>query len=248
MPSVGTDGSTGQKVGLSRLATRSDAERIRRIIARGFGCGRRHAAFRVMAYIPSRTALVQSQDMVPKAISIFVIGYLILFWVFVLTAGALAITNIWNTAARAKWPAVLGQVTRVVTMQYSVPCTQTYGNENGCEVVITHNPAVEFEYTVGGTRYASIQRFYLSAGGIFSSLAFSTYPRYVAGQSAKVYYNPDDPTQAVVERDISPFDYFLLFFAMIYAWFGIDIARTAKTKRTKVGHTHADQATRRASG
>ncbi len=179
----------------------------------------------------------------PRVISNFLIGFFILFWVFMVIAGVLAITNIWNTAARAKWPAVLGQVTRVVTMQYSVPCAQTYGNEKGCNVVIKHNPVVEFEYIVGGTRHTSIQKFYLSAGGIFSALAFSTYPRYVAGQSVTVYYNPDDPTQAVVERDISPFDYFILFSAMIFVWWGIDIVRTTRTKRRKVEKTHAAEHT-----
>jgi len=67
----------------------------------------------------------------------------------------------------------------------------------------TYYPKVRYEYPVGGNRYAG-ERISFSGGegGEKKSEAEAVAERYPSGQKVMVYYDPNDPARAVLQRGL----------------------------------------------
>jgi hypothetical protein len=95
-----------------------------------------------------------------------------------------------RTPARSDhWPTTTGEVL-VSTIDYR------RGNRGGR----TPYPRVTYTYQVEGKPYQS-QRIYFG-GVIGGSLMTGVVKKYPAGAQAPVYYNPENPADAVLERSI----------------------------------------------
>jgi hypothetical protein len=134
---------------------------------------------------------LQSMEQLPGLI----LGGLLLLLVVVL--GFPMIRNRRQVNATRHWRMTTGQV---LFSTASVGATSS-----GRAVVYPH---VVYTYEVNGRLYQS-ERLY-PAGGVGGSPAMTTVARYPAGKQVTVYYNPDDPTEAVLERR-APANFWLLF-------------------------------------
>ncbi len=158
----------------------------------------------------------------PSAITNLVGGFMIFFCILMAIAGMFSLADIWNAVATVSWPSVPGKVTHVTEKVYRYSCGGPFRWDNpNCELLIRHNPEVEFEYSVGGVRYTSIQRFYLSG-----TISFSTYPRYNVGDTLSVRYDPINISHAVVSTEIAPVSYFIVFMGVIS---GLLVIRTIRS-------------------
>ena len=74
----------------------------------------------------------------------------------------------------------------------------------------TYGPEIDFTFEVNGKTYSSDTYRYGDWGSSDRSLAESAVGRYVVGQQVVVYYNPNDPSDAILERDTQGMDLFSL--------------------------------------
>ncbi len=101
------------------------------------------------------------------------------------------------------WPSVAGVINTV-----NITSGQSCGN-GACPTMYYFHST--YNYTVGGTQYTGTQ---LSLGGSsFSSIAQADMAvnEYAVGSHPSVYYNPSNPSQAVLQKGIN----------WTYAGFGI---------------------------
>jgi hypothetical protein len=77
------------------------------------------------------------------------------------------------------------------------------------------SPIIRYEYQVGSQRYDS-SKFSVDnfSGGVGHCRALVR--RYPLGQNVKVFYNPDNPEQAVLERRITMGTYFWLAIGVFF--------------------------------
>ncbi len=106
-------------------------------------------------------------------------------WLFGLLCGValfgLQVYGFYKTTQCGNWPATSGQV------------VQSEMRRSGR----TYRSVVEYEYRVGSKKYSS--RNVCFAG--MSFFAHSTTDKYQRNQHVKVFYNPDLPSEAVLERE-----------------------------------------------
>jgi hypothetical protein len=92
------------------------------------------------------------------------------------------------------WPSVIGSV--VSSAVETRRSTDSDGHTS-----TSHYPRITYEYDVQGHRYRS-DRF--AFGGLVSSGGYAgaqaVVDRYVPGNQIRVYYNPQQPSEAVLER------------------------------------------------
>lgn len=94
--------------------------------------------------------------------------------------------------ASAAWPTVEGKVL-VATVDMSVS-TDSDGDTSR-----TYTPRVVYEYLVGGQQYSSDQVTIGATWNYPSQARAAAKLKYEAGQRVSVYYNPEKPSQAVLE-------------------------------------------------
>jgi hypothetical protein len=83
-------------------------------------------------------------------------------------------------------------------MSYVEP-RRSYSSEGGDST--SYYAVVLYEYVVNGQRYQSNRiRFGLEVGSGWTGMAQKVVDKYPAGSVVQVYYNPADPTDAVLER------------------------------------------------
>jgi hypothetical protein len=94
-------------------------------------------------------------------------------------------------AAVSQWPSTLG------TVLMSTLERRRSSDNNG----YTNYPVVQYSYQVGGQMYQGMK---LAPGPeVGGSGAGSVVARYPAGAQVMVFYNPQDPSEAVLERKAS---------------------------------------------
>jgi hypothetical protein len=81
-------------------------------------------------------------------------------------------------------------------------------------------PDIRYEYEVNGQRYESAQldvtgRFGGTPGRVAQALM-----RYEPGQKVRVYYDPEDPSRAVLETSVDASLYFRIAFGVVIAFLG----------------------------
>jgi hypothetical protein len=109
--------------------------------------------------------------------------------------------------ATAHWPRVGG---RILTRSVH-PGSMQRGDQA---------PDIRYEYEVNGQRYESAQldvtgRFGGTPGRVAQALM-----RYEPGQKVRVYYDPEDPSRAVLETSVDASLYFRIAFGVVIAFLG----------------------------
>ena len=113
---------------------------------------------------------------------------------FLVGAGLLiyALKNRHKAAASAAWPQATGRV-----ISANIEQRISHGKHG------THHyyePVIEYEYNVAGTAFHSNRLAFGSVSG-GRGRAEQTLARYAPGLTVVVYYNPENPAEAVLERE-----------------------------------------------
>ncbi|HDZ20306.1 hypothetical protein LCGC14_0312220 [marine sediment metagenome] len=125
---------------------------------------------------------------------------------------------------------VLHNIARVTyaTTEGAVLSSRVKANTGGDST--TYKPIITYEYVVDGARHVSRQYNYMDisvSGGNWASEVVSQHP---AGRRIMVYYDPDDPAEAILSLETPAMAYFLLLFLQPFALVGLAlIAATATT-------------------
>ena len=93
------------------------------------------------------------------------------------------------------WPSAMGQVLAAHLE------ARSSRNAQG-STTTAYFPVVVYQYSVGGQTYQSDRmRFGMDVGEGLTRLGQRVVDRYPPGSQVEVFYNPDDPTEAVLERN-----------------------------------------------
>ncbi|MBU1662097.1 MAG: DUF3592 domain-containing protein [Chloroflexi bacterium] len=136
-----------------------------------------------------------SENLVPLLLALLCGG------IFILAFSTLGIfLIIYSIRSRKKaevsqaWPSTLGQV---ITAEVK----QSTSTDDDGETHYSYYPSVEYEYQVGGQTYTGKR---IAFGGIkghgSESKAAADLARFPTGSQVTVYYNPEKPKEAVLER------------------------------------------------
>ncbi len=100
--------------------------------------------------------------------------------------------------ATRSWPTVTGRIMTSHVHSYTGYDRRTHSSRK------YYDPQVVYEYTINGTRYESHQ---IAIGIGYSDHRREAVERkvapYKAGADVEVFYNPNDPTDAVLEHGIA---------------------------------------------
>jgi hypothetical protein len=102
--------------------------------------------------------------------------------------------GVMKTQRAARWPSTVGRITR---SRLSVAHRQR--SEEGTEAV--NVPSIEYEFTLGPRRYTASKISAIDKAGRELN-AQATLDRYPVGATVQVHYNPDNPSEAVLEHDL----------------------------------------------
>jgi len=111
--------------------------------------------------------------------------------------------------ASRSWPSVGGRITE------STLDVETHAGKSD-----SYMPRIRYEYAVKGETYESSQLNFWGSMGGSRSVAARTTARYPAGATVAVYYNPESPSEAVLDRAFSPIALILPPIGVVLAGFG----------------------------
>ncbi len=104
-----------------------------------------------------------------------------------------------KAAAIEKWPDITGKVISAKVVE-SISEKSLRRNDGASEATLSYYPVIEYEYTVKNRKYTS-ERLSLSVDQKSSPRYLEPIlKKYTPGTTVKVYYNPDDPADAVLEK------------------------------------------------
>jgi hypothetical protein len=113
-----------------------------------------------------------------------------------------------------KWPGVTGKVIAAKVVQ-STSQKSLRRNDKSSQSVLTFYPVIEYEYTVNDKKYSS-DRLSLSVEPKSNPKYFEPIlKKYAPGTDVKVFYNPDNPADAVLEK-VKWIHYILYVFGAIW--------------------------------
>ncbi|WP_224248583.1 DUF3592 domain-containing protein [Hyalangium gracile] len=109
----------------------------------------------------------------------------------------------WRSARTRRWPTAPGTVVSAEELQHSRQMPEEAGGGSR----IHYEARIHYEYSVGRVHIGStVVRLgpteTSNEAGVQSTLA-----RYLPGQQVRVYYNPGDPTESVLEPGLHPLDF-----------------------------------------
>ena len=111
--------------------------------------------------------------------------------------------------ASRSWPSVSGRVTEsTLDVETHVGKTDSY------------MPRIRYEYTIKGQTYESSPLNFWGSMGGSRSVAERTTARYPTGAKVTVYYNPEMPSEAVLDRAFSLLVLILPPVGVVLAGFG----------------------------
>ena len=87
----------------------------------------------------------------------------------------------------------------------------------------TYEPLVKYRYTVDGREYASMRYGYGVMSGSDSKYAREVVKNHPKGKRITVYYDPDDPGEAVLRLEVPALHYFLLLFLQPFLLVGLGL-------------------------
>lgn len=116
---------------------------------------------------------------------------------FLIGAGVLIYALIMRKKANTAqaWPAVSGQV-------YSSSVREQHHEDSEGNVSWTYTPEVMYQYNVAGAVFQAKRIAFGAAGSGKRQTAEQVAARYQPGQTVTVYYNPQNPGDAVLERQV----------------------------------------------
>jgi hypothetical protein len=121
-----------------------------------------------------------------------------------------------NASKSQSWPATTGRI-------LSSEVEQRYSSESGTSFY----PQIVFEYDVQGQRYKSNQiNFGAQASYGMTSVAQNKILQYPVGRLVPVSYNPENPTQAVLEKTVSGASKILMIAGLFTVFFTLCIGVT----------------------
>lgn len=129
--------------------------------------------------------------------TIFLIFFTLFWTALVGVFNTVIISDIIRREQAQSYPSTRGTVIRSVI------------KETGSSDDTTYSPEIDFTYPVNGKTYSSNTYRYGQVGSSQRSHADSVVAQYVVGQQVVVYYNPADPTDAILDRDTQGMDLFL---------------------------------------
>ena len=87
----------------------------------------------------------------------------------------------------------------------------------------TYKPLVKYRYAVDGVEYTSMRYSYSTWSSSGGSWANSVVRKHPAGQKVTVYYDPDEPSEALLHLDVPSMSYFLLLFMQPFVTVGLGL-------------------------
>lgn len=155
-----------------------------------------------------------------------------LFSLVFVIIGAAILRYAMRTAEKARqsesWPATEGEIAHSATL-YQTDSTAT---SNG---VATFKADVAYHYKVHGANYSSSKVALLDLASS-SGRAQSIVQRYPDKAKVQVYYNPADPSEAILEPGSVAGINFLYFFGGIFAAAGVFFLLMSLTGHVHMGH------------
>lgn len=122
-------------------------------------------------------------------------GMIVLFMILVGVPLVIFARNAYKATATKRWPSVEGRVvSSEVTSHRSL-------DSDGTHTTI-YEPKIDYEYTISGQPYRSQQVSYGAVDGAsMEGFAEGIVSKYPAGSSARVFYDPHKPGEAVLEHE-----------------------------------------------
>ena len=155
-----------------------------------------------------------------------------LFSLVFIVIGAVALRYAMRTAEKARqsesWPATEGEIAHSATLYQ----TNTTATSNG---VATYKADIAYRYKVDGANYSSSKVALLDLASN-SARAQSIVQRYPDKAKVQVYYNPADPSEAILEPGSVGGINFLYFFGGIFATAGVFFLIMSLTGHVHMGH------------
>ncbi len=111
------------------------------------------------------------------------------------------------------WPTVSGTVKKCEIEKR----TGTEGSGSSKREVTYNIAIISYEYSVEGASYTSNR---VAFGGQKRGSAHSLASRYPQGKTVKVFYDPDDHEESVLEPGLTGGSYFFLIFSIVIIGFG----------------------------
>jgi hypothetical protein len=147
---------------------------------------------------------------IPASLGFFYVFFLLPSWLFMAcfamfipcAIAATIVYKIQQARRAAAWPSTQG---RIVRSESKAVKRQQMEDPTKVSTV----PLVEYVFSVGGTEYRS-RRIRIGKIADSSSEVDAVLERYRIGRTLPVFYNPDNPKEAVLERDLpasAPFMY-----------------------------------------
>lgn len=127
----------------------------------------------------------------------FIIIFQVSLFLFFLVYRTLQSRNQPQAQASQHWPMVMGTITAV-----DIQMRQVSGQEG--DAINYFYPVIQYEYEVLGQHYHK-DRYTLgtATGYIIPSQAQTIANHYIPGNAVRVYYNPNNPDEAVLEHNTS---------------------------------------------
>jgi uncharacterized protein DUF3592 len=101
-----------------------------------------------------------------------------------------------RVAASQAWPAAQGQIAAASLHSY------TRSDSDGNDTTY-YEPKIEYAYTVGGQPLTGKRVAFGAAASTSRARAEQIVSRYAPGAAVAIYYNPERPQEAVLERSVS---------------------------------------------
>jgi hypothetical protein len=145
-------------------------------------------------------------------------GLFLIFEIFILMMIFYLVSLIWRGRASQHWPSTKG---RIDTSR--VDARRVYGKGGSYTV---HDPMIMYRYKVGKSEYFGA-RVSFDLGSDTSASAHRIVDQYPYDSPVEVFYNPKDPSKAVLDRSNPKFGYYmwLLFFSAVSVIIALAYAR-----------------------
>ena len=124
------------------------------------------------------------------------------------------------------WPSVSGTVIKSEKEKH----TTTEGTGSSKRTVTYYSAIIDYTYQVDGKTHTSNR---IAFGGRDRHQTTELLNRYPQGKSVDVFYDPDHPEEAVLEKGFKKQGYFFPGFGAVIILFGLLIAFKGKSKRQR---------------
>lgn len=137
---------------------------------------------------------------------------------------ATGLRDIWRAARTRRWPTAPGNVVSAEELQHQRPVPE--GEGGGTR--IHYEARIHYEYNVGRIHIGSTVVRLGPTETSSEQQAQATLSRYLPGQTVQVAYNPEDPTESVLEPGLHPLDFTRLGVGLVFLVLAFSMALIAR--------------------